>query len=264
MSDLGLAYQEYDFYEELFEKPKRIKRKKEPVKKFQLNLRRVQARGPNQQLAYDYFEQEDHLVLHGIAGTGKTYIALYLALKRLFERDCDQDKIVIIRSVVPTREMGFLPGSEKEKMKAYEAPYQAMCNELFGRGDAYEILKTKNQVEFISTSYIRGTTLDNSIIIVDEAQNLTFHELDSIITRVGLYSQIVFCGDCNQTDLDKPWDKSGLDQFMHILEYVDGFKKVEFSYDDIVRSGLVREYLIAKEGYLNDNTVSTDTTRLRH
>jgi len=117
MSDLGLAYQEYDFYEELFEKPKRIKRKKEPIKKFQLNLRMVPARTTNQQIAYDYFEQEEHLILHGLAGTGKTFITLYLALKRLFEPNCYQDKVVIVRSVVPTREMGFLPGSEKEKMK---------------------------------------------------------------------------------------------------------------------------------------------------
>ena len=165
MSDLGLAYQEYDFYEEIFEKPKRIKRKKEPIQKFQLKLRTVQAKTPNQQLAYDYFEKGDHLVLHGLAGTGKTFITLYLALKRLFETNHEQKKVVIVRSVVPTREMGFLPGSEKEKMKTYEAPYQSMCIDLFGRGDAYEILKTKNQVEFISTSFLRGTTLDDSIII---------------------------------------------------------------------------------------------------
>jgi phosphate starvation-inducible protein PhoH len=151
--------------------------------------------------------------------------------------------------------MGFLPGSEREKMKTYEAPYQAICNDLFGRGDAYEILKSKNQIEFISTSFIRGTTMDDCIIIVDEAQNLTFHELDSIITRVGVNSQIVFCGDCGQTDLDKPWDKCGLDQFMNILARIDGFRKVEFSYDDIVRSGLVREYLIAKDDYLNGHAL---------
>jgi phosphate starvation-inducible protein PhoH len=157
--------------------------------------------------------------------------------------------------------MGFLPGSEREKMKTYEAPYQAMCNDLFGRGDAYEILKAKNQIEFISTSFIRGTTMDDCIIIVDEAQNLTFHELDSIITRVGVNSQIVFCGDVGQTDLDKPWDKCGLDQFMDILNHVDGFKKVEFSYDDIVRSGLVRDYLIAKDGYLNDTLHSRSSSR---
>lgn len=261
MSDIGLAYQEYDFYEELFEKPKRIKRKKEPIQKFQLKLRMVPARTTNQQIAYDYFEQEEHLILHGLAGTGKTFITLYLALKRLFEPNCYQDKIVIVRSVVPTREMGFLPGSEKEKMKTYEAPYQAMCNDLFGRGDAYEILKTKNQIEFISTSFIRGTTMDDSIIIVDEAQNLTFHELDSIITRVGVNSQIVFCGDVGQTDLDKPWDKCGLEQFIDILNHVDGFKKVEFSYDDIVRSGLVRDYLIAKDGYLNDTLHSRSSSK---
>jgi phosphate starvation-inducible protein PhoH len=261
MSDLGLAYQEYDFYEDLFEKPKRIKRKKEPIKKFQLNLRRISAKTPNQQLAYDYFDQEHHMVLHGLAGTGKTFITLYLALKKLFDPNHYQDRIVVVRSVVPTREMGFLPGSEKEKMKAYETPYQAMCVELFGRGDAYEILKTKNQIEFMSTSYLRGTTLDNCIIIVDEAQNLTFHELDSIITRVGLESQIVFCGDTSQTDLDKPWDQCGLDQFMTILNHVDDFKKVEFSYDDIVRSGLVRNYIIAKDGYLSEQLHTSASTR---
>lgn len=252
MSDLGLAYQEYDFYEDLFEKPKRIKRKKEPTQKFQLNLRIVPAKTPNQQTAYDLFHQENNLVLHGVAGTGKTFISLYLAFDQLLNQKSYKDKVVIVRSIVPTREMGFLPGSEKDKMKTYEAPYQAMCTDLFGRGDAYEVLKKKNQVEFLSTSFLRGTTLDDCFIIVDEAQNLTFHELDSIITRVGVNSQIVFCGDCNQTDLDKPWDKSGLFSFMDILKNVDEFSKVEFSYDDIVRSGLVRNYLIAKDGYLND------------
>ena len=261
MSNLGLAYQEYDFYEDIFEKPKRIKRKKEPIQKFQLKLRIVPAKTPNQQLVYDFFENENNIVLHGLAGTGKTFISLYLALNELFKPKSYKDKVVIVRSVVPTREMGFLPGSEKEKMKTYEVPYQAMCNDLFGRGDAYEILKTKKQIEFMSTSFLRGTTLDDCIIIVDEAQNLTFHELDSIITRVGVNSQILFCGDCGQTDLDKPWDQCGLDSFMTILDNVNNFEKVEFSYDDIVRSGLVRDYLIAKDEYLNETVYPYDTTR---
>ena len=261
MSDLGLAYQEYDFYEELFEKPKRIKRKKEPTQKFKLNLRIVPAKTPNQQTAYDLFKQENNLVLHGIAGTGKTFISLYLAFDQLLNQKSYKDKVVIVRSIVPTREIGFLPGSEQDKIKTYEAPYQAMCTDLFGRGDAYDVLKKKNQIEFLSTSFLRGTTLDDCIIIVDEAQNLKFHELDSIITRVGVNSQIVFCGDCNQTDLDRPWDKSGLDQFMSILDKVDDFKNVEFSYDDIVRSGLVRDYLIAKDGYINDALHSRSSTR---
>lgn len=260
MSDLGLAYQDYDFYEDLFDKPKKLKRKKEPIQKFQLKLRDVAPKTPNQQLAYQLFEQNRNLVLHGMAGTGKTFITLYLALQRLFTNSY-QNKVVIVRSVVPTREMGFLPGSEKEKMKTYEAPYHSMCIDLFGRGDAYEILKTKNQIEFISTSFLRGTTLDDSIIIVDEAQNLTFHELDSIITRVGINSQIVFCGDCSQTDLDKPWDKSGLDQFMDILEHVESFDHVDFGYDDIIRSGLVRDYIIAKDGYLNDKLYTRTDSR---
>jgi phosphate starvation-inducible protein PhoH len=261
MSNLGLAYQEYDFYEDLFEKPKRIKRKKEPIQKFQLKLRIVPAKTPNQQLVYDFFENENNIILHGLAGTGKTFISLYLALNELFKPKSYKDKVVVVRSVVPTREMGFLPGSEKEKMKTYEIPYQAMCIDLFGRGDAYEILKTKKQIEFMSTSFLRGTTLDDCIIIVDEAQNLTFHELDSIITRVGVNSQILFCGDCSQTDLDKPWDQSGLNSFMAILDNVNNFEKVEFSYDDIVRSGLVRDYLIAKDEYLNETVYPYDTTR---
>ena len=259
MSSIGLAYQEYDFYEELFEKPRKFKRKKEPTSKFQLNIRTVQPKTPNQQLVWECFNQNRHMVLHGMAGTGKTFVTLYLALNRLFENRYDQKKVVIVRSVVPTRDMGFLPGSESDKMKAYEAPYKAMCDDLFSRGDAYEILKTKRQVEFISTSHLRGTTLDDCIIIVDEAQNLTFHELDSIITRVGVNTQIVFCGDCSQSDLDKPWDKSGLAEFMAIAEHIDDFKQVQFSYDDIVRSGLVRDYLIAKDGYLNDKLHTRDT-----
>lgn len=260
MSDLGLAYQDFDIYETLFDKPKRTKRRKEPVQKFQLKLRDVDPKTPNQQLVYQLFEQEHNLVLHGMAGTGKTFITLYLALQRLLSKNSFQQKVVIVRSVVPTREMGFLPGSEKEKMKTYEAPYQSMCVDLFGRGDAYDILKTKNQIEFLSTSFLRGTTLDDTIIIVDEAQNLTFHELDSIITRVGINSQIVFCGDCSQSDLDKPWDQSGLEKFMDILQYVDSFEAVNFDYDDIVRSGLVRDYLIAKDGYINDKLHTRPST----
>lgn len=262
MSNLGLAYQDYDVYENLFEKPPRKpKRKRETANKFQLDLREVTPKTPNQQLAFELFQQERNLIMHGAAGTGKTFITLYLALQRLFEKQSFQTKVVIVRSVVPTREMGFLPGSEKEKMKTYEAPYHSMCVDLFGRGDAYDILKTKNQIEFLSTSFIRGTTIDDSIIIVDESQNLSFHELDSIITRVGVNSQIVFCGDCNQSDLDKPWDQSGLSQFMDILQHVDSFSQIEYSYDDIVRSGLVRDYIIAKDGYMNDKLHTRDTPR---
>jgi len=261
MSDLGLAYQEFDIYDTLFDKPKRTKRKKEPTQKFQLKLRDVDPKTPNQQLAYQLFEQENNLVLHGMAGTGKTFITLYLALKSIFDKNSFQQKVVIVRSVVPTRDMGFLPGNESDKMKAYESPYRTMCVDLFGRGDAYEILKTKQQVEFLSTSFLRGTTLDDCIVIVDEAQNLTFHELDSIITRVGINSQIVFCGDCSQSDLDKPWDKSGLDKFMDILQQIDSFDTVNFDYDDIVRSGLVRDYLIAKDGYINDKLHSRGSAR---
>ena len=247
MSSIGLAYQEYDFYEELFEKPRKLKRKKEPTSKFQLNIRTVQPKTPNQQLVWEYFNQNRHMVLHGMAGTGKTFVTLYLALNRLFENRYDQKKVVIVRSVVPTRDMGFLPGSESDKMKAYEAPYKTMCDDLFSRGDAYEILKTKRQVEFISTSHLRGTTLDDCIIIVDEFQNLNAHEINSIMTRVGVNTQIMLCGDGTQSDLDKPWDQSGTSELLRIADHIDSMEVVTFGVDDIVRSGFVREWLIARE-----------------
>jgi len=247
MSDLGLAYQEFDIYETLFDKPKRTKRRKEPVQKFQLKLRDVDPKTPNQQLVYQLFEQEHNLVLHGMAGTGKTFITLYLALQRLLSKNSFQQKVVIVRSVVPTREMGFLPGSEKEKMKTYEAPYQSMCVDLFGRGDAYDILKTKNQIEFLSTSFLRGTTLDDTIIIVDEFQNLNAHEINSIMTRVGINTQIVLCGDGIQSDLHKPWDQSGTSELLRIANHMDSMEVITFGIDDIVRSGFVRDWLVARE-----------------
>jgi phosphate starvation-inducible protein PhoH len=152
-----------------------------------------------------------------------------------------------MRSVVPTRDIGFLPGNAKEKSKVYEGPYYAICNELFGRGDAYDILKNKNTIEFMTTSFIRGITLNNAIVIVDEVNNMTFHELDSIITRLGKNCRIMFCGDFRQSDLPKQAERNGLLDFMDILERMKSFTHVEFQQEDIVRSGLVKQYIIAKD-----------------
>lgn len=186
------------------------------------------------------FESEKHLLLHGLAGTGKTYISCYLAFddmtKGLYE------KLVIIRSAVSTRDIGFLPGTEKEKGSVYEEPYKDICIDLFQRGDAYEILKQKHLVDFMTTSFIRGVTLRNATIIIDECQNMTFHELDSIITRVGENCRVIFCGDFRQADLKQ----NGLRDFIRVLEAMDCFDVVDFQIEDIVRSKFVKDYIIAK------------------
>lgn len=186
------------------------------------------------------FESEKNLVLHGVAGTGKTFISCYLAFDDMIKQE--YQKLVIIRSAVSTRDIGFLPGSEKDKASVYEEPYKDICIELFQRGDAYEILKTKGLVHFMTTSFIRGVTLRNATILIDECQNMSFHELDSIITRVGYGCRVIFCGDFRQADLAK----NGLKDFIRILKAMDGFDLVDFEIQDIVRSEFVKSYIIAK------------------
>jgi phosphate starvation-inducible protein PhoH len=210
-------------------------------------LNRIEPLTQNQLKTFVAYEKEKNLVLHGMAGTGKTFISLYLALSDIVSGETPYHKVVIVRSVVPTRDMGFLPGNAKEKAAVYEAPYQAICSELFGRDDAYKILKDKNAVEFISTSFIRGITLQNCIVIVDEVNNMTFHEIDSVITRIGKNCRIMFCGDFRQSDLTREQEKNGLKNFMRITKQMDSFDNVEFTEDDIVRSGLVRDYIITRE-----------------
>lgn len=186
------------------------------------------------------FESQQNLVLHGVAGTGKTFISCYLAfddmVKNLY------DRLIIIRSAVSTRDIGFLPGTEKEKASVYEEPYKDICIELFGRGDAYEVLKNKNLVHFMTTSYVRGVTLRNAVVIIDECQNMSFHELDSIITRVGENCRIIFCGDFRQSDLPK----NGLKDFIRIVKVMDEFDFIDFEIKDIVRSDFVKNYITAK------------------
>lgn len=187
-----------------------------------------------------------HMFLYGYAGTGKTFLALYLALKELFSPHTPYKKIVIIRSLVQTREMGHMPGNDKEKMKYYEAPYMPICGQIFGRADAYAVLKQKGFIEFISTSFIRGITLDDCIVIVDEIQNCNEHECNSLITRVGNNCKIVFCGDLRQNDLNKRKEFSGLADFMKIIREMNQFDFIEFHEEDIVRSDLVKNYIITK------------------
>lgn len=198
----------------------------------------------NQRIAFKSFQSGRNLFLHGVAGSGKTYISLYLALKELERRQ--HEKILIYRSTVPSRDMGFMPGNAKEKVKPYEAPYYGILQKLYNRSDAYDILKQKGLMDFESTSFIRGLTLENSIIIVDEAQNLNQQELNSLITRIGENCQVVFCGDMRQTDLDNRRDHSGLLDFYKIIEHMSCFDLIEFGPEDIVRSKLVKEYILTR------------------
>lgn len=216
------------------------------IPKTNLKIRTIKPLTDNQQKTFDAFDEEKNLLLHGLAGTGKTFVSLYLALDEILNGTTNYSKIYLIRSVVPTRDIGFLPGTTKEKVKAYEAPYYAICTELFGRADAYEILKTRGIIEFVTTSFIRGMTLNNGIIIVDECQNMTFHELDSVITRIGNKCKIILCGDFRQSDLNNK-EKSGIIDFMGIIERMKCFEYVEFQEEDIVRSGLVKQYIITKD-----------------
>lgn len=202
-----------------------------------LQLQEVEPLTQNQIRA---FESTKNLMLHGVAGTGKTFISCYLAFDDMAKGE--YEKLVIIRSAVPTRDIGFLPGNEKEKSSVYEEPYKDICIELFQRGDAYELLKIKGLIHFMTTSFIRGVTLRNATIIIDECQNMSFHELDSIITRIGENCRVVFCGDFRQSDLKN----NGLSDFIRVLKAMNEFDMIDFDVHDIVRSRFVKNYITAK------------------
>jgi len=210
-------------------------------------LKQIKPLTPNQEKAFNSYRQGYHLMLHGFAGTGKTFCALYLALNEILTGNSIYDKIIIVRSVVPSRDMGFLPGSMKEKAAVYEEPYREICDNLFGRGDGYDILKMKNLIHFTTTSFLRGVTFNKAIVILDESQNLSFQEADTVMTRMGDESRLIVCGDFRQTDLTKPHEKEGITQLMAITRRINTFEHVEFQKEDIVRSGLVRSYIIQKD-----------------
>ena len=213
------------------------------------DMKTIQPLTENQKGFFDAYDESQIMLLHGIAGTGKTYIALYHALEEVLEKSSNFNKVVIVRSAVPSRDIGHLPGDEKEKTEVYTEPYIEICADLFERPDAYQRLSEQKAVQFLITSFVRGITLSNSIIIVDECQNMTDMELNSIMTRVGDRSKILFCGDFRQTDLYKKHDMSGLKKFMVIADMMPNFKTFEFGVDDIVRSAIVKEYILARLKY---------------
>ncbi len=229
---------------------KQIKRRKPLGSEYLIDIEPI---SDNQKKFFDSYKEDKHLVAYGCAGTGKTFITLYNALKNVLDENSPFEKIYLVRSLVVTREIGFLPGTHEDKADIYQIPYKNMVKYMFQMpSDAdfemlYGNLKSQGTIKFWSTSFLRGTTLDNAIIIVDEFQNLTFHELDSIITRIGENSKIMFCGDATQSDLSKTNDRNGIFDFIKILQSMPSVDLVEFGMDDIVRSGLVKEYLLAKQ-----------------
>lgn len=211
--------------------------------------RDIQPMTDAQRDAFDAWDEDHNLMLHGIAGTGKTFLALYFALKSVWDRRTPYKKVFIIRSTVPSRDQGFLPGTQKQKEAVYEEPYHPICSTIFGRGDAYQILKQKALVEFRSTSFLRGATFDDCILVVDEMQNMAGNELHTVMTRVGQNCKIIFAGDIKQDDLTSKRynEESGLKDFMRIIERMDEFEFVEFLAEDIVRSDLVKSYIIQRD-----------------
>ena len=232
--------------------PKKISKKQRRVLrqngveiKTGMGLSKITPLTQNQKKAFDAYFDDKNLMLHGTAGTGKTFTAFYLGLKDVMNDN--YDKVIVVRSVVPSREMGYLPGNQKEKVKVYEIPYYSICSELYGRGDAYEILKQKEQIEFISTSFIRGITISNSVVIIDECQNMNWGELNTILTRIGENCRVIICGDTKQSDLNERDGKNDLLKLISVCKKLGTFEFVQMTRDDIVRSGFVKSWIIECE-----------------
>ena len=228
---------------------KQMKRKK-PINADM--LRDIDPLTENQQKLFESYSEGKNIIAYGAAGTGKTFITLYNALCDVLDPSTPYEKIYIVRSLVSTREIGFLPGDHEDKSTLYQIPYKNMGKYMFELPSAadfemlYGNLKAQETISFWSTSFIRGTTFDRAIIIVDEFQNLNFHELDSIMTRVGENTKIMFCGDATQTDLIKQNERNGIVDFMRVLRLMSSIDIIEFGVEYIVRSGLVKEFILAK------------------
>jgi phosphate starvation-inducible PhoH-like protein len=213
------------------------------------HLKTFQPLTQNQKRFFDAYKGgADFMMLSGSAGTGKTFIALYKALEEVMDKSNPLNKVIIVRSAVQQRDSGFMPGSKEEKDSIYEPPYMQVCSTLFGRGDAYQRLKEQKYIEFVTTTAIRGMTFERAVVIVDECQNMSWSELNTIITRVGQYCRIIIVGDTKQNDLIKNnRDVTGLPKFMEVAQKVPDFERIHFNHDDIVRSGLVKDWIIACE-----------------
>jgi len=222
------------------------KTSQQEARKQHFSLKTINPLTPNQEKTFQLYDKGSHLVLSGSAGSGKSFLALYLALNEILSDGSYYKKIIIIRSAVPSRDLGFVPGTLEEKAKIYQEPYKHIVNELVGRGDAWQFLITKQIIEFQTTSFLRGLTFRDCIVIFDEFQSANFGELNTVLTRIGENCRFVLCGDYAQNDLDGRKEKSGYLDIMQILKRIDNVDLVFFTVDDVVRSGFARQYLIAK------------------
>lgn len=220
--------------------------KSEKIQPNSLSIKIIKPLTDNQQQVFDSYDSEQNLMIHGYPGTGKTYLAMFLSLEEILSEDSPYKKLIIVRSAVATRDIGHLPGDVEEKIAVYESPYEGNAAKLFGRGDAYGILKTKGLVEFVPTSHVRGITFENCIVLVDEIQNLTFHEASSIITRAGDNCKFILSGDYRQSDLQKR-EKEDVKKICSVCSIMESFDFIEMTKDDIVRSDIVKEFIIAVE-----------------
>ncbi len=231
----------------LTKKERRLLRKQGLLPNSGMQLKRVFPLTDNQDRAFEAFEQGQNLFLYGTAGTGKTFNAMYLGLSDVIREN--YNKLIVIRSVVPSRDMGFLPGSHTEKSKLYEIPYHEICSELFQRYEAYNILKQKEQIDFMTTSFLRGLTFTNSVVLIDECQNLNWQELNTVLTRIGENCKVIMCGDIRQSDLDAKQGKHELSKVIDICRIMDCFEFIHMTPEDIVRSGFVKDFILACEEY---------------
>jgi phosphate starvation-inducible protein PhoH len=232
--------------EKLTKKQKRQKMIEEEHKEKSLQIKHIKPLTDTQKKVFDAYQQDQHLFLSGCAGTGKTFVATFLSLQEILGDLSEREKLYIVRSAVPTRQIGYLPGTLKEKIEEYEFPYISIFEELFDRKDAYQFLKQQKKVEFLSTSFLRGLTFNDCVVLVDEDSNLNFHELDTLITRTGKNCRLIFCGDVRQCDFDGKKEKSGVPEFIKIIKNIKQFSIIEFCVNDIVRSGLVKQYIKQK------------------
>lgn len=242
----------YDRFEETIQKTtEAIISYETPKKKFAVHdLRHINPKTHSQERVFENYKDDTSQILTGSAGTGKTMLSMYLALNEILSGDTPYRKLIIVRSTAEVRSMGFLPGTAAEKTAPFEAPYISLCDDIFKKHGQYEKLKETNTIEFISTAFIRGITLTNCVVLIDESQNLNWQELSSCITRAGNHCKFMVCGDTRQSDLlYKKTDVSGLTKFIQVSMMIPSFRGVAFTPEDIVRSGLCKEFIIAEERY---------------